>query len=34
MNALDLKVQPLCWFPNTLIPDEFLPWTDEYKRRH
>lgn len=31
MNAADIQGEPLCWLPNILIPDQFLPWTDEYK---
>lgn len=30
MNAADIDAEPLCWMPNVLIPDEFLPWTDAY----
>lgn len=30
MNALNLDVEPLCWFPKTLTPDRFLPWTEEF----
>lgn len=31
MNAADIDVEPLCWMPKNLIPDAFLPWTDEFK---
>jgi hypothetical protein len=26
MNAADIQSEPLCWMPNIMIPDEFLPW--------
>lgn len=28
MNAADIQSEPLCWMPNVLIPNEFLPWKD------
>lgn len=31
MNAADIDVEPLCWMPNIRIPNEFLPWTEEYE---
>lgn len=32
-NAADIDVEPLCWMPNVMVPNEFLPWTEEYKAR-
>lgn len=31
MNAADRDGEPLAWIPNVLLPNEFCPWTDEYK---
>jgi hypothetical protein len=28
-NAADIESEPLCWMPNVMIPDEFLPWKRE-----
>lgn len=33
LNAANIKTEPLAWMPNVLLPDEFCPWTDEYKAR-
>jgi len=33
MNAADINAEPLAWMPNILLPDEFCPWTDEFKSR-
>lgn len=33
MNAADIDGEPLAWMPNIRLPDEFCPWTDEYKFR-
>jgi len=33
MNAANIKTEPLAWMPNVLLPDEFCPWTDQYKAR-
>ena len=33
MNAADIQSDPLCWMPLTLIPNQFLPWTEEYKAK-
>ena len=32
-NAADIKVEPLAWMPNILLPDEYCPWTDAFKAR-
>lgn len=32
-NAANIKAEPLCWMPNALIPDEFLPWTEAFNAR-
>lgn len=33
MDAADRGGEYLCWRPNCLIPDEYLPWTDAFKDR-
>lgn len=27
----DMSTAPLCWMPNVMIPDEFLPWMNSAK---
>ena len=34
MNAADIAAEPLAWMPNVLLPDEFCPWTDEFKAKN
>ena len=34
MNAADIDSEPLCWCPKVPIPNEFLPWTEEYKAKN
>lgn len=31
INAADREGEYLAWMPNTLLPNEFCPWTEEYK---
>jgi hypothetical protein len=33
INAADREGEYLAWMPNIKLPDEFCPWTDEYKSR-
>lgn len=33
-NAANIKAEPLAWMPNVMLPDEFCPWTEEYKAKH
>lgn len=33
INAADREGEYLAWMPNIMLPDEFRPWTDEYKAR-
>ncbi len=33
INASDRDGEYLAWMPNIMVPDEFLPWTDSYKKR-
>ena len=33
INAADRHGEYLAWMPNIMLPDEFCPWTDEYKTR-
>lgn len=32
-NATDRDGEILCWMPNIMMPDHFLPWTEEYAAR-
>lgn len=33
INAADREGEYLAWMPNVKLPNEFCPWTDEYKFR-